>query len=69
MRVFLGFLKKETFHVLRDRRTLLVLFGLPLVQMVLFGYALRNEVVNLGPDGTTKMMNAGIGGVKVLFGK
>ncbi|MCP5372229.1 MAG: tripartite tricarboxylate transporter substrate binding protein [Hyphomicrobiales bacterium] len=31
--------------------------------------ALRNEVVNLGPDGTTKMMNAGIGGVKVLFGK
>ncbi|MCB1034904.1 MAG: ABC transporter permease, partial [Acidobacteria bacterium] len=47
MRVFLGFLKKETFHVLRDRRTLLVLFGLPLVQMVLFGYALRNEVENI----------------------
>ncbi|MCB1057800.1 MAG: ABC transporter permease, partial [Acidobacteria bacterium] len=47
MRVFLGFVLKETYHVLRDRRTLLVLFGLPLVQMVLFGYALRNEVENI----------------------
>lgn len=47
MRVFLGFVRKETFHVLRDRRTLLVLFGLPLVQMILFGYALRNEVENI----------------------
>jgi ABC-2 type transport system permease protein len=47
MRVFFGFVRKETFHVLRDRRTLLVLFGLPLVQMILFGYALRNEVENI----------------------
>jgi tripartite-type tricarboxylate transporter receptor subunit TctC len=31
--------------------------------------ALQNETVNLGPDGTAKMMNSGIGGVKVLFGK
>jgi tripartite-type tricarboxylate transporter receptor subunit TctC len=30
---------------------------------------MRNEVVNLGPDGTEQMMQAGIGGVKVLFGK
>lgn len=47
MRVFLGFVRKEMFHVLRDRRTLLVLFGLPITQMVLFGYALRNEVENI----------------------
>lgn len=47
MRVFLGFLRKEMFHVLRDRRTLLVLFGLPVVLMVLFGYALRNEVEDI----------------------
>jgi ABC-2 type transport system permease protein len=46
VRAFFGFVKKEVFHVLRDRRTLLVLFGLPLVEMTLFGYALRNEVRN-----------------------
>lgn len=46
MWVFLGFVRKEALHVLRDRRTLLVLFGLPLVEMILFGYALRNEVEN-----------------------
>jgi ABC-2 type transport system permease protein len=47
VRVFLGFLRKEMFHVLRDRRTLLVLFGLPVVLMVLFGFALRNEVEDI----------------------
>jgi tripartite-type tricarboxylate transporter receptor subunit TctC len=31
--------------------------------------AMQNQTVNLGADGTAKMMNAGIGGVKVLFGK
>lgn len=31
--------------------------------------AMKNEINNLGPDGTMKMMQAGIGGVKVLFGK
>ena len=30
---------------------------------------MQNEPVNLGPDGTAKMMVDGIGGVKVLFGK
>jgi ABC-2 type transport system permease protein len=45
--LFLGFVRKEIYHVLRDRRTLLVLIGLPLVLMVLFGYALRNEVENI----------------------
>lgn len=47
MRVFFGFVRKEMLHVLRDRRTLLVLFGLPLVWMFLFGFALRNEVEHI----------------------
>jgi ABC-2 type transport system permease protein len=47
MRVFLGFVRKEVFHVLRDRRTLLVLIGLPVVWMCLFGFALRNEVEHI----------------------
>lgn len=44
MHAFLGFVRKEFYHILRDRRTLLILFGMPLVQLVLFGYAIRNEV-------------------------
>ncbi len=43
---FLAFLKKEFRHVLRDRKTLLILFGLPVVQILIFGFALTNEVKN-----------------------
>lgn len=46
MRQFLAFIKKEFIHVFRDRKTLLMLFGLPLVQIVLFGFALSNEIKN-----------------------
>jgi len=43
---FLTFIKKEFAHVLRDRKTLLILFGLPMVQIIIFGFALSNEVKN-----------------------
>src|SRR5688572_7937543 len=43
---FLTFAKKEFTHVLRDRKTLLILFGLPIVQIIIFGFALTNEVKN-----------------------
>ncbi|MDJ1499213.1 ABC transporter permease [Xanthocytophaga agilis] len=46
MKRFLAFVKKEFFHILRDRRTLLILFGLPFVQVLLFGFALSNEIKN-----------------------
>lgn len=46
MRQFLTFVKKEFAHVLRDRKTLLILFGLPIVQILIFGFALTNEVKN-----------------------
>jgi ABC-2 type transport system permease protein len=39
-----GFITKEIRHILRDRRTLLILFGLPIAQLILFGYAIRNEL-------------------------
>lgn len=42
-RTFWAFVKKEYYHILRDRRTLLILFGMPIVQVVLFGYAITNE--------------------------
>lgn len=46
MKQFLAFVRKEFYHVFRDRRTLLMLFGLPIVQIVLFGFALTNEIKN-----------------------
>lgn len=43
---FSTFIKKEFLHVFRDRKTLLMLFGLPIVQIILFGFALTNEIKN-----------------------
>lgn len=44
MKQLLTFVKKEFWHVLRDRRTVLILFGMPVVQILLFGFALSTEV-------------------------
>jgi len=46
MKQFIAFVKKEFYHVFRDRKTLLLLFGMPVVQIVLFGFALTNEIKN-----------------------
>jgi len=44
MRQFAAIIKKEFFHILRDKRTLLILLGMPVVQILIFGFALTNEV-------------------------
>lgn len=44
MNLFFAFVKKEFRHILRDKRTMLILFGMPIVQIVLFGFALSTEV-------------------------
>src|ERR1700750_209105 len=44
MRQLFTFIRKEFLHVFRDRKTLLMLFGLPIAQIVLFGFALSNEI-------------------------
>lgn len=46
MRQFLAFVKKEFFHIGRDKRTMFILLGMPVVQIVIFGFALTNEVKN-----------------------
>lgn len=46
MRTLLSFIIKEFKHILRDRRTMLILLGLPVVQMLLFGFAISTEVRN-----------------------
>ena len=47
MKPFLSFVIKETKHILRDKRTMLMLFGMPIVMMLLFGFAVTNDVRNV----------------------
>jgi len=44
MTTFLAFIKKEFKHIFRDRRTLLILFGMPVIQVLLFGFAITTEI-------------------------
>jgi len=47
MTTFASFVLKETKHILRDKRTMLILFGMPIALMLLFGYAVTNDVKNV----------------------
>ncbi len=47
MKPFLAFILKETRHILRDPRTMLILFGMPVVMMLLFGFAISTDVRNV----------------------
>ena len=44
---FWAFVRKESLHILRDPRTMLIVLGIPVVQLLLFGSALSTEVNNL----------------------
>lgn len=44
---FWAFVRKESLHILRDPRTMLIVLGIPVVQLLLFGFALSTEVNNL----------------------
>lgn len=46
MKQFLAFIKKEFYHIWRDKRTMFILLGMPVVQIIIFGFALTNEVKN-----------------------
>ena len=61
MKRFRGFVKKELYHIFRDKRSLFILFGMPIAQILLFGFAITNEINNVdiavldhSKDATTK---------------
>jgi ABC-2 type transport system permease protein len=65
MNAFIGLVRKETYHILRDRRTLAVLLLMPLLQVLLFGFGIRTDVedirvaiVNPTPDAAVHRIRA-----------
>ncbi len=57
MRQFISFVIKEAKHILRDKRTMLILFGMPVVLMLLFGFAITNDVKNVRTVVVTSQMD------------
>jgi len=47
MNGFASFVRKETLHIFRDPRTMLIALLMPVVQILLFGFALSTEVNNV----------------------
>jgi ABC-2 type transport system permease protein len=65
MKALRGLIRKEVYHILRDRRTLVVIIALPVLQVILFGYAIRTDVdhvrvaiVDPSPDPATLALRA-----------
>jgi len=44
MNRFIGFVKKEFFHIIRDPRTLIIILGIPISQLLLFGFVISTEI-------------------------
>ena len=57
MNEFVSFVIKEAKHILRDKRTMLILFGMPIVMMLLFGFAITNDVRNVRTVVVTSQMD------------
>ncbi|MGN0281112.1 MAG: ABC transporter permease [Prevotella sp.] len=57
MRQFISFTIKEARHILRDKRTMLILFGMPVVMMLLFGFAITTDVKNVRTVIVTSQMD------------
>lgn len=71
MSALAGLLRKELYHIARDRRTLAVLVLLPVVQVLLFGYAIRTDiqdvrvaVIDPAPDATTLSIRNRLAGTR-----
>jgi ABC-2 type transport system permease protein len=61
MKQFIGFLRKEFLHIFRDPRTMIIIFGIPVVQLLLFGKVISTDIqdakiaiLDQSHDNTTK---------------
>jgi ABC-2 type transport system permease protein len=61
MKQFIGFLKKEFLHIFRDKRTMVIIFILPIIQLLLFGKVINTDlkdskiaILDLSHDNTTR---------------
>ncbi|HJR63476.1 MAG TPA: ABC transporter permease [Gemmatimonadaceae bacterium] len=73
MQALRGLLRKEGYHILRDRRTLAVLILMPVLQVILFGFAIRTDVTDVrlaivdpAPDQVTLALRARLEGAGVF---
>ena len=57
MKQFISFVIKEAKHIMRDKRTMLILFGIPVVLMLLFGFAITTEVKDVRTVVVTSQMD------------
>ena len=48
MKRFIGFVRKEFLHIFRDYRTLFIILGIPVAQILIFGFAVSTDVKNAG---------------------
>ncbi len=58
LKSFFSFVNKEIKHIFRDPRTMLILFGMPVVMMLLFGFAITTDVKNVRTVIVTSSMDA-----------
>lgn len=82
MKQFFGFLRKEFLHIIRDPRTMIIIFGLPIVQLLLFGQVINTDIKdskigiydqsndNTTREITTKLFSSGyfLPGAEILAG-
>ncbi len=47
MNRLISFIIKEFLHIFRDPRTMLILFGIPVAQLLIFGTVIKNEIKNV----------------------
>lgn len=54
---FIPFIKKETLHILRDSRTMIIVLLIPVILMILFGFAISTEVNNVNVVAVTPLQS------------
>jgi ABC-2 type transport system permease protein len=67
MKQLLSFIKKEFYHIFRDVRTMIIVFGIPIAQLLIFGTVIKNDIKDVhvaiydqSKDETTKELIAKI---------